>query len=131
MLEFGAAGVGDGACEGGFGDADGNGAAPNLEPWKRDLHHRFESFPFLGQSGALVNVTIANQHRAAGISAKADAVPGATPLDAGAVLLNQVQRGFQYRRAVQGAGRDDVVIRIAGAGNERFVAIENHTTVVW
>src|SRR5439155_20955973 len=82
MLEFGAAGVSHCGCKGCFRNPDGNGAASNLKPWKHEFHHDFESFALVCESRALVNVAIANQHRAAGIPTKADSVPRSTPLNA-------------------------------------------------
>src|SRR6266581_6574505 len=81
MLESRAGSVSNRTGEGSFGDPDGNGAASDLKPWKRDFHHGFESFAFVGKSRALVEVAFADQHRATGISAKPDSVPSSTPLD--------------------------------------------------
>src|SRR5439155_19869837 len=130
MLESRAGSVSNRTGKGSFGDPDGNGAATDLKPWKYDFHHGFKSFAFVGKSRALVEVAFTDKHRATGISAKPDSVPSCTPLDAGSIFLDQVQRGIHHGFAVQGARGHDVIIRVARTCDERLVAIENHATTI-
>ena len=101
MLKLCATGMRDGCSKCGLCNAYGNRCASNLKPWQNDFHHCLEAFAFGGQAGIPIHMTIANRHGSAGISAEADSIPDCARIQAGGVLVDQIERRLHRAFGIQ------------------------------
>src|SRR5262245_55191094 len=102
MFEPRTGGMGDSRLKCGLANSDGNRRASDLKPRQGDFHHGLEPTALSGQSCIRVDMTIANKHRAACISAEADPVPTSSRIETGSALFNEIKSGVRGALRIDG-----------------------------
>ena len=95
-------------------------ARTELEPGQDDAEHQVEALALLAEQLTLGDRRV-ERHRRARVAAQPEALPRGTDVDAGGVVPHQVEAGCERLVRPLGTGRDDVRLRVAGAGDERLL----------
>ena len=120
VLELRAGHVRDARLDGALGDPDRHGAGPSWNQGSTTPSMRSSPLP-ASPSSSPSATGVSNVIGRARVAAQAQAFPRRTDVDAGGVVAHQVEAGCERLVRPLGTGRDDVRLRVAGAGDERLL----------